>query len=67
MYEVRTVAIMIEQYIKRLTGETVNIRLMQGRYGFEVYPEDIEKFEKAASYAIPAAQGGFKLKTKDDE
>ena len=61
-YSVEHVAMMIEEYIHRLKESPIKIRLKQGRFGAELYPEDTKKFEIAASYAIPAAEGGFKLK-----
>lgn len=54
---------MIEEYIFRLKGAKIKIRLIQGHQGMEVFPEDVDLFTKAAEYAIPAFEGGFKLKT----
>lgn len=61
-YPVASVAEMISEYIFRLKGARVKVRLIQGHQGAEVTPEDVELFTKAANYAIPAYLGGFKLK-----
>ena len=64
-YPVSSVASMIEEYIFRLKGARIKIRLIQGHQGMELFPEDVDLFTKAAEYAIPAFEGGFKLK-KDE-
>ena len=64
-YSVDSVAQMISEYIFRLKGARVKIALQPGRQGSEVAPQDIKQFELMASYAIPAYEGGFKLK-KDE-
>lgn len=63
-YTIDSVAQMISEYIFRLKGARVKLRLVPGRHGSEVAPEDVKLFELMASYAIPAYEGGFKLKTK---
>ena len=63
-YTVESVANMISEYIFRLKGARVKIRLQKGPKGMEVFPEDVDLLTKASYYAIPAFEGGFKLKTK---
>ena len=61
-YSVESVAKMIQEYIKRLKGVSVTIRLKREPKGYSVFPEDVELFNKAACYAIPAYEGGYKRK-----
>lgn len=61
-YPVESVANMISEYIFRLKGAKIKVRLNYSKSRPEVFPEDVELFNKAASYAIPAWEGGFKRK-----
>lgn len=62
-YSVESVAKMIQEYIYRIKGAVVKIRLKREPKGYSVFPEDVELFTRAACYAIPAWEGGFKLKS----
>jgi len=62
-YPVESVANMISEYILRVKGAKVKVRLDYSKSRPEVFPEDVELFTTAASYAIPAWEGGFKRKT----
>ena len=61
-YHTSFVARLIEEYIFRLKGVRVKIRLGLIRMN-DGHPEEIKLFEQAAGYAIPAYEGGWKLKT----
>ena len=57
-YPTSFIARLIEEYIFRLKGVRVKIRLVNNL----VPDEDIKLFEQAAGYAIPAYEGRWKLK-----
>lgn len=61
-YSVESVAKMIQTYILHLKGVLIEIRLKREPKGYSVFPEDVELFNQAATYAIPAWEGGFKRK-----
>jgi len=61
-YSVESVAKMIQEYIYRLKGVVVTIRLKREPKGYSVFPGDVELFNLAATYAIAAWEGGYKRK-----
>lgn len=62
-YSVEAVAKMIIEYIRRIKGVSVTIRLVKEPKGYSVPTEDVELFTRAACYAIPAWEGGYKRKS----